>query len=64
MSVLQEISQNVKNIKPLDYTVLARRACQITEELRQVKGKMLLTYLQYASEGQFSNLCDIWNLFS
>lgn len=62
MSVLQEVSENVKNIKPMDYYVLARRASQITEDLRQVKGTMLLTYLQCGFESPFSNLCDIWNL--
>lgn len=35
MSVLQEISQNVKNIKQLEYAVLARRAAQIQKELSQ-----------------------------
>uniref|UniRef100_A0A3P8S222 alanine transaminase n=1 Tax=Amphiprion percula TaxID=161767 RepID=A0A3P8S222_AMPPE len=35
MSVLQEISQNVKSIKQLDYAVLARRANQIQKELSQ-----------------------------
>ncbi|KAG7214783.1 hypothetical protein INR49_010675 [Caranx melampygus] len=35
MSVLQEISSNVRNIKQLEYAVLARRAQQIKEELRQ-----------------------------
>ncbi|XP_034559397.1 alanine aminotransferase 2-like [Notolabrus celidotus] len=35
MSVLQEISQNVKNIKPLEYEILARLLSLIKEELRQ-----------------------------
>ncbi len=38
MSVLQ-ISSNVKNMKQLEYAVLARRSSQIKEELRQVKKK-------------------------
>lgn len=37
MSVLQEISPHVKNMKQLEYVVLARRVSQIEEELRQVK---------------------------
>ncbi|XP_069548184.1 alanine aminotransferase 2-like [Brachyistius frenatus] len=35
MSVLQEIGPNVKNMKQLEYAVLARRANQIEEELRR-----------------------------
>uniref|UniRef100_UPI0037E7C42C alanine aminotransferase 2-like n=1 Tax=Semicossyphus pulcher TaxID=241346 RepID=UPI0037E7C42C len=35
MSVLQEISQNVKNIKPLEYEILARRLSLIKKELRR-----------------------------
>ncbi|XP_026169079.1 alanine aminotransferase 2 [Mastacembelus armatus] len=35
MSVLQQISPHVKNIKPLDYALLTKRANQIKEELRQ-----------------------------
>lgn len=35
MSVLQEISHHVRNIKPLEQTVLGRRANQIMEELKQ-----------------------------
>ncbi|XP_022062812.2 alanine aminotransferase 2-like [Acanthochromis polyacanthus] len=35
MSVLQEISQNVRNIKQLEYAALARRATQIQKELSQ-----------------------------
>jgi len=36
MSVLQEISSNVKNMKQLEYSALAKRANKIKEELRQV----------------------------
>ena len=36
MSVLQEINQNVRNMKPLEYSILAGRLSQIKEELRQV----------------------------
>lgn len=39
MSVLQEINQNVRNMKPLEYSILAGRLSQIKEELRQVKKK-------------------------
>ncbi|RVE61757.1 hypothetical protein OJAV_G00175710 [Oryzias javanicus] len=35
MSVLQEISSNVKNMKQLEYSALARRLKQIKEDLRQ-----------------------------
>ncbi|KAM6990598.1 alanine aminotransferase 1 isoform 2-T2 [Tautogolabrus adspersus] len=35
MFVLQDISQNVKNIKPLEYEILARRLSLIKKELRQ-----------------------------
>lgn len=35
MPVLQEISSNVRNMKQLEYSVLARRANQLKEELRQ-----------------------------
>ncbi|XP_024129758.1 alanine aminotransferase 2 [Oryzias melastigma] len=35
MSVLQEISSNVKNMKQLEYSDLARRMTQIKEDLRQ-----------------------------
>lgn len=41
MFVLQEINPNVKNIKPLDYSFLVRRATQITKELGQVMRKIL-----------------------
>ncbi|XP_074545287.1 alanine aminotransferase 2 [Halichoeres trimaculatus] len=39
MSVLQELSQNVKSIKPLEYEILARRLKMIRKELRQGERK-------------------------
>ncbi|XP_073347303.1 alanine aminotransferase 1-like [Pagrus major] len=35
MSVLQAINPNVRNMKPLEYSILARQASRINEELRQ-----------------------------
>lgn len=45
MFALQEVNQNLRNIKSLDYSFLAKRASQITEELKQVNEKMYLTLI-------------------
>lgn len=42
MSVLQEISANVRNIKQLEYAVLVKRLGQIKEELRRVNKKKVI----------------------
>lgn len=56
MFALQEVNPNLRNIKSLDYAILAKRASQITEELKQVNEKMYLTYLQYGYKNLFQSL--------
>lgn len=56
MFALQEVNPNLRNIKPLDYAILAKRASQITEELKQVNQKMYSTYLQYGWKNLSSSL--------
>lgn len=51
MSVLQGISQHVRNIEPLEQTVLDKHATQVMKELREVKNEsgvqtVLLQYLE------------------
>lgn len=39
MSVLQEINPHVRNMKPMEYAILALRAARINKELREVRRK-------------------------
>lgn len=43
MSVLQEINPHVRNMKPLEYAILASRAVQINKELREVKKTIIFS---------------------
>lgn len=43
MSVLQEINPHVRNMKPLQYAILASRAVQINKELREVNKTIIFS---------------------